>query len=149
MSFTDHLIGILAPHECLGCGAEGSLMCPSCLGDLDLIPDRCYRCRRLSTGAKTCDKCRKTSRLTMVRASTIYRDEAKELVWRLKFSGTQAAVRPMAKKMSTLLEVNKDLIIVPVPTATRRMRRRGYDQAKLLARELARLSQQQYLPCLR
>ncbi len=149
MSLIDQLIGFFAPHDCVGCGAEGSLMCGDCLDALDSIPDRCYRCRRLSTGAITCSGCRKTSRLRVVRSATIYKDEAKELVWRLKFSGAQAAVRPMARHMLHLMPVNKKLIIVPVPTSTKRVRRRGYDQASLLAKELAKLSGESYLPCLR
>ena len=40
------------------------------------------------------------------------------------------------------------LLIVPVPTATSRVRRRGYDQARLLARELSRQTRLPRLDCL-
>jgi ComF family protein len=39
-------------------------------------------------------------------------------------------------------------VLVPVPTAAARARRRGYDQARLLARELSRRTGLPYLDCL-
>ncbi|MGH7240849.1 MAG: ComF family protein [Candidatus Saccharimonadales bacterium] len=42
-----------------------------------------------------------------------------------------------------------DLVIVPVPTATSRMRQRGYDQATLIAKHLAQQTGGTYAPALR
>jgi ComF family protein len=39
-------------------------------------------------------------------------------------------------------------VLVPVPTTTSRVRQRGYDQAKLLARQLSRLTGLSYQDCL-
>ncbi|HYH36181.1 MAG TPA: phosphoribosyltransferase family protein [Candidatus Saccharimonadales bacterium] len=69
---------------------------------------------------------------------------AKELVGRLKFSGAQAASERMARCMLPLLESGRYLIM-PVPTATSRVRSRGYDQAGLLARELSRQARLPYV----
>jgi ComF family protein len=68
---------------------------------------------------------------------------AKLLVTKLKFEGAQAAAREMAVLLKPLMPT--DAVIVPVPTATGRVRGRGYDQAKLLARALSRETR---LPCL-
>lgn len=40
--------------------------------------------------------------------------------------------------------LHNDVIIIPVTTATSRIRRRGYDHTKLLARELAHLNHLSY-----
>jgi ComF family protein len=71
-----------------------------------------------------------------------YIGAAKELVWRLKYSGAQAAAKIMAREMAAALPPNRDkgTIIVPVPTASSRVRQRGYDQASLLARELSKIT---------
>jgi ComF family protein len=146
MSLLDQFISKLAPHDCLGCGYEGSLVCASCAEEhLKPIPERCYRCRKISAFARTCSACRKTSRLQAVKVAVVYEGLAKELVWQLKFKGAQAAVAEMVKCMAPLGE---DACIVPVPTATGRVRRRGYDQAKLLARGLARSNRALYVDCL-
>lgn len=87
--------------------------------------------------------------LRQVSAVTAYDTVAKDLVWRLKFHGTQAAAAVMAKQMASLVQADSQQFIVPVPTATSRVRQRGYDQAKLLARQLAKSTHLSYMDCLR
>lgn len=148
MSILDQFLSFLAPHECLGCGAEGPLICVNCALNLDPVPDRCYRCRKLSPDCLTCSGCRKQSRLKRVMVATIYDGVAKDLVWKLKFSGAQSAAKSLAIIMNQQIETSHDLLIVPVPTATSRVRQRGYDQASLIARELSKLSGLKYVSCL-
>ena len=54
----------------------------------------------------------------------------------------------MASIMLQQIESSQNTIIVPVPTATSRVRQRGYDQAVLLAKEVARQSGLKYTHCL-
>lgn len=77
-----------------------------------------------------------------------YSGLAKDLVWKLKFDGGQAAARPMALLMKKTLNFSPDMLICPVPTATSRARSRGYDQAVLLARQLSQLTRLPYSACL-
>lgn len=149
MSLIDKLISNIAPHDCLGCGYEGRLICIQCTDNFGKIPERCYRCRKVSPGFMTCLACRRTSALRHVYVATVYDDLAKELVWKLKFYGTQAAAAIITEYMLPLLTQGRGACLVPVPTASRRTRRRGYDQAKLLARELSRRSHLPYVDCLR
>lgn len=145
----DTLLAQLAPHECLGCSAEGSLLCLECQQGLSSLPERCYRCKALSAANRTCSTCRNHSVLYAVHARTVYDGAAKDLVWQLKFQGAQAAARHMAAMLAALAPTGEDIIFVPVPTATSRMRRRGYDQATLLARALARHTKTPYATALR
>ncbi|MEK7594228.1 MAG: hypothetical protein AAB436_01155 [Patescibacteria group bacterium] len=142
----DVIIGKIVPHDCLGCGIEGSLLCFGCSAALPSFPSRCYRCHKPSVDRLTCCGCL-SSGLARVAVATTYASTAKNLIWKLKLSGVQAAATTMAKSMAPLI-AGLDTIIVPVPTATSRMRQRGYDQAKLLARELSRLTRLPYLDCL-
>lgn len=141
----EKILAVIAPHECVGCGLEGGLLCPACAQCLPKIPERCYRCRKISGEYITCTACRRTSRLASVKPVTYHDGLAKELVWRLKFESTQAAAAEMAKQLLPLLpDATRPPIITFVPTATSRVRQRGYDQAQLLARAL---SKQAHLPC--
>jgi predicted amidophosphoribosyltransferase len=161
MSIVDRLVSQLAPHDCLGCGAEGHLLCDACAGQLRPAATGCYRCRTAGADFATCLDCRDSSGLWQVRAAVVYERLAKDLVWRLKFAHAQAAARQMAALMRPLLLAHHDstagqpllsvrqpssagFLIVPVPTATTRARQRGYDQARLLARELARSVRRPY-----
>lgn len=146
MSLIDRLLTILTPYECLGCAAEGDLLCSVCIQQLPVSPERCYRCLRSSPLSLTCSGCVSETGLYRVRAVASYAGHAKELVGRLKFSGARAAAPQMAACMASL--VQDRFSIVPVPTATSRIRGRGYDQARLLARELGRHTRMQYLDCL-
>ena len=113
------------------------------------VPMACYRCRKLSDTAKTCPACRSSSDLFSVHAATVYEGLAKDLVWQLKFQGAQAAAEEMADMLRRFVPNHPDFVIVPVPTATSRIRRRGYDQAALIARSLADKTGVQYAPALR
>lgn len=150
MSIIDRLLTLLAPYECLGCPAEGSLLCVPCRRRLPALPGRCYRCLRPSPGGLTCAGCGDgRGGLYRVLARTAYAGNAKGLVSGLKFSGTRMAAKIMAECMVPLLPVDAyGAVIVPVPTAASRVRGRGYDQAKLLARELSRQTHLPYLDCL-
>lgn len=143
------ILSKLAPYECLGCSAEGVLLCENCAAGIETLPERCYRCKRLSLDNKTCQACRQHSPLHSVRAHTAYRGLAKDIIWRLKFSGAQAAAGEMARLMQDQIPIDDDIVLVPIPTATSRVRARGYDQAQLLARSLARQNGIAYLACLR
>ncbi len=67
----------------------------------------------------------------------------------MKFSGARGAAKVMAAHLSPMIGAEAgNMIIVPVPTAASRVRGRGYDQAKLLARELSRQTRLSYVECL-
>lgn len=139
MSLLDTLISVIAPYDCLGCSAEGGLLCRACAALLPDLPERCYRCRKLSAGNLTCSSCRKTSRLYAVHVATEYEGMAQQVIWRLKFTGARNAARCMSESMLPLVDMTaRGVCVVPVPTAATRVRQRGYDQATLLARELAK-----------
>lgn len=144
----DTLSSLYAPHHCLGCQTEGALLCSSCLTSLSRAPDRCYRCHALSFGGRTCTGCRRHSKLYGVQTVTVYEGFGKELIARLKFSGTRAAAKTIAALMSTLA-LPADAIIVPIPTATSRVRLRGYDQAMLIGKICAHMAERPFAPILR
>lgn len=84
-------------------------------------------------------KCRKTSKLGYVWVGSEYVNLAETLVKKLKFENVRAASGSMAEHLIRVLpELPDNIIITHVPTATSRVRQRGYDQAQLLARDLAR-----------
>ena len=161
MSIIDSLLSLVAPHQCLGCSREGSILCLACSSQLSATTEYCYYCQRPSKVGLTCTECYRRAYLFQVRAATAYRGLAKELVRKLKFSGAQAAVKPMTVAITRLLReittasaatattpTERPLVsvIAPVPTVTVRQRRRGYDQACLLARALARRQGVGYVP---
>ena len=131
MSLPDKILAILAPHRCIACGCDGSLLCTGCAAGLEKAPPG---------GATKC--------LDAAYAATVYTGAAKELIWRLKYDGARAAARTIAGLIKERLPDN-DFLLVPVPTTADRVRQRGYDQAVLIARELSRLTGYRCAPLLR
>jgi ComF family protein len=78
-----------------------------------------------------------------------YDGAVRQLVRQYKFGRVRAAYRPLAMGMIDTLPYLQDVVVVPIPTAPVRIRQRGYDQAALLAREIAHTQGWQYATPLR
>ena len=149
MKLIEGILNIFAPHECVRCKVEGSLLCSACAQALTAVPPRCYRCRRWEAESRTCQRCRSQSPLSSVWSVASYDDTvAKELVRVLKFGRAKGAAAAMAQPLAAVVTVPKETYITYVPTANTRVRQRGYDQAELLAKELSRQSGAPYTPLL-
>ena len=142
MNLFDKLIAFVAPHNCLSCNKEGSLLCSDCSGALgELPPERCFRCNRLSPKSKTCPTCRKVSSHNHIWIRSEYKELTKELVHKLKFERAIASAEVIAEAIVRVLpEDVHGFIIIPIPTATSRKRQRGYDQSVMIARHVAKLT---------
>lgn len=128
-------------------------------GVLDLLyPPRCPFCRRLLRGKEkgVCRDCAARYRQSAIRreirhaalcvAPLRYEDAVRESLLRYKFRGTTAYGRVYAEYLAKAIDetgISCD-IITWVPLSRRRLRRRGYDQARILAEETAELLG---LPC--
>lgn len=146
MSILERLVDLYAPHICVGCDFEGSLLCNSCRPKLIPQAACCYQCHSPSRLGRTCPACRGDGRLLSVNCATSYAGLSKDLLWALKFDRAQAAADIIGSILAATYTANtpKDALIVPVPTATKRIRKRGYDQAVLIARSFARHTGCQY-----
>lgn len=142
MSIFDWLVSIYAPFCCIGCGVEGDrLLCGACAETIPAVPPRCYRCRARTLQYDVCRVCRKQTSLRRVVATVVYDELPKALLQRAKYERARRGLVEIAALMRPQLAyLGDDVLLVPVPTATTRVRERGYDQAVLLARELSRLS---------
>jgi ComF family protein len=132
-------ISIIAPHACVGCRAEGSLLCSTCEMDgIPALPDRCYRCLSLAHDSRVCAACRKQSALRHVWVRTSYDGIARELVSRMKFARAKKATEIIGMLAAEALpHFSSNYIVVPLPTAAVRVRQRGYDHAERISHTIA------------
>ncbi|HSH55896.1 MAG TPA: hypothetical protein VK983_03655, partial [Candidatus Limnocylindrales bacterium] len=151
MQLLTSVLSVIAPHECLACSSEGSLLCVRCMNMQHAALPRCYRCHGRFVGFDTCTRCREVSPLQSVAATCAYKGIPKQLIWKLKFGRAAAAAQDCARAMAPLLPIDTTgrLLITHVPTATSRERQRGYDQAALMARAIARRADVPYTSLLR
>lgn len=136
----EKIVSLIAPHICIGCGSENdALLCPTCCEQLPAVPSRCYRCKAVTDDYAVCKPCRRYTSLQALFVATYYEETAKEIVRRVKYERAQAGTSEMAELMAPLLRaVDTDSYLVHIPTATSRVRARGYDHAKLLTAHISK-----------
>ena len=134
----DRAIDVLFPRACAGCGAGPWPFCRMCAAELiPLEPPWCRRCGRpWPTTVARCRDC-PPAPIASARSAFAYRGPAREAVHRLKFSGWRGVGDALAAALVALGPPPADAVTW-VPLAPRRRAERGFDQARVLARALAR-----------
>jgi ComF family protein len=137
-SLLEKIVAIIAPHRCIVCGNYDNALCAACSDNvLRLEAPVCVLCGRPTPDWRTCAMCH--SSLSYVWPLASYQGEVKALLHAYKFEHVRALAEPLAACLDTALPyLDSSWTVVAIPTAPARVRQRGYDQAVLLARELAK-----------
>ncbi len=159
VNILDVLISLIAPHHCLKCNNEGSICCQKCLGDLAQIrsDNVCYTCaKKEQILIGICRDCKRKQYLDGVFWFTNYDAEiSKNLIESLKFNNNYQASQAIGSAISSLysskvkahLNIGK-YIVSHIPTANKRVRQRGWDQAELIAKSFAKHQKLAHKPLL-
>lgn len=134
------LIRLIAPHYCLGCQAEDTLLCTGCALDTFRPPlSACPFCDRPTNDFRSCLHCRTRTVVGHVWMASLYDGLTVRLIHHFKFQRARAAALPLAGGLAAALPyLSTETLLVPIPTVAAHIRTRGYDHALLLARELGR-----------
>ncbi len=132
-------MNFLTTERCVICNSVGESLCLGCFhstfGDLDY---RCYICNKLTSQGRVCKSCKSSSSLRHVWWLSGYSGVMKDLVWNIKYKRQRQTARLLGGYLAdTLPFLSSDTIVAPLPTASSRVRRRGYDQAIVLAQSFA------------
>ena len=121
--------GVLIPITCPVCGVRGRAPCDRCAAQLRAAPSL-----PAPPGVESCS------------ALLDYDGAGRELVARLKYRNARASLAFLARGMAELVTAQhgEPELVTWAPTTPARRRARGFDQAQLLARGLAR---RLALPC--
>ncbi len=131
----------LFPARCLGCGRRGVALCPGCRAALPYLPAGiCPRCASPRPSPARCRVCQRLpSALASVRAVCAYEGPARKAVHLLKFRSGRYLAPTLGELLRQVVErrpLRVDLV-VPAPLSAARLAQRGYNQAELLAVEIA------------
>lgn len=146
------LADVIFPPQCLSCGAtlpeRGTLFCHSCHSHIDFIRSPlCSRCGRpfSEPGDKDhlCGDClQATPVFFTARSLGLYENILLDVVHRFKYGGEVSLGEQlgifMADSSYPSFLISDYTKIMPVPLHHRRLRQRGFNQALILAREIAR-----------
>jgi len=135
-------LDILYPPRCALCGRDGALLCDACLALLPRADGRrCEVCWLPLGSYEACRACAEHRvALTRLRSAFRYEGETRRLLHAYKFGGQSSLAPLLARSLAECFAAHGLAadVVVPVPLTGRRRRQRGYNQALLLARELAK-----------
>lgn len=136
MSVVDRLLGLLYPPRCV--------LCRRLLQDTE--DGVCRVCRKTLRTVPASEQRRDIQRIELCAAPFRYEGAVRESLLRYKFYGVTAYARVYADFIAKSIDENQISCdsITWVPLSRKRLRRRGYDQARILAEELAKKLE---LPC--
>ncbi len=135
----------LLPKHCLSCDQEGTFLCQNCLKKIKLNSFQiCPICQKFLTEfGETCRYCKILKPpIDSLTIATNYKDPIiSKSIHLFKYKFVTELTDPLTKILIKTYQKNKLLIpdfIIPVPLHPLRLRWRGFNQAELLAKNLAK-----------
>ncbi len=147
-NFIRHSMQLLFPTRCPVCDGivspYGEQICLACMKQLKLLtPPWCMKCgKKLDCEGEFCKDCSEKPH-SFVRGRALYEyGSVAASVYRMKYGGRQEYALYFGEEMARYLggfirQIQPDGII-PIPLHKRRLYKRGYNQAALLARTLGK-----------
>lgn len=117
------------------------MLCAWCRPDAYEPPAlHCFHCRQPSTEDAICGVCRQELPIDRLWIGSTYSGTIQQLIHLYKFERAQDVAKLLAEILDiTIPSLPPETLVVYVPTATSRIRERGYDQARELAKAFAKL----------
>jgi ComF family protein len=129
---TESILDVALPAACVGCGEEGSALCPVCCRALAVRLD-------LPAGAPLGLPSAIPMPLAQLEWCSPFSGPVRAALHGLKYAGERRLARPLGAAVAARWKAagaGGD-VFVPVPVHAERAKRRGYDQAVLLASEVS------------
>lgn len=146
---TRHFVNLFYPLHCPACGQSIDPMnltgvCSACAGRIRRNPrPYCTSCGRpVNHEGDTCAECGKTVfHFERAYSACLYEDTIKELVHTFKYGCGSSLVKFLSGLMVDFLKRNAEILegvraIAFVPLDNKRLRERGFNQSRALAREI-------------
>ena len=139
---------LVFPRRCPVCDKPlppGIMICPKCDEKLVLIKaPRCYKCGRQveNSGIEYCPSCTQTKHVYDSGLALYDYTSVNKTIYRYKYSGRAEYAcflgREMAKHLGPMILSWKPDAIIPVPLHKSKERKRGFNQAALLAAQVSK-----------
>lgn len=143
------ILELLYPTRCIFCGEiskEG--ICPKCREKVGIIHEpRCKKCGkpiRFQEQEYCYDCSRKNFHYEQGRSLWLHKASVKQSIYDFKYKNKRAYgeiyAREMVKEFADIIKLWEIDFIVPVPLHKKKLRKRGFNQAQILAEEIGKLT---------
>ena len=150
------ILEYLFPRRCLGCRKVGSYFCPDCL-NLVLLRDEqiCPICGKSALGGLTHPFCRRPLGLDGLTSMFVYKGPVAKAIKKLKYKFVRDLAGELVELFLSFCGEEKlfsgfcrlpNVVLVPIPLHSQRLRWRGFNQAELLGELIAKNLGVKFIP---
>ena len=143
------LFGLLFPKRCVCCKSTGEYLCTKCFSYLSFdTKPLCLFCDKPSFNSLTHPVCRKKFTIDGCFSAVSYNKTAKKLIYSFKYKPYLSDLKNLLSELFYESIIQKEMfmklmgegswLIVPIPLSDSKLRKRGYNQAEILAFELSK-----------
>jgi competence protein ComFC len=148
LRYTDEvsILDVLFPKRCVNCRLLGAYLCPACFSFLSYEPEKiCLMCNRASWNGLTHPGCIRKQGIDGSFSALAYNSIMKRLLFAYKYRPYVADLKQLLGELfyegiiqneSYMNLVNRESLFLPIPLHAEKSRKRGYNHALLLAREI-------------
>ncbi len=162
MIIKDLVLDILFPKFCVDCGAEGKYICAKCSIFISEAMQVCPNCCNSSFFGETHQNCIKKYALDGLTSIWDYEGLIKKLIYEIKYNGFANIINECVESSFKLIakDINRfypflsflysnNTYISYVPMYLKREKKRGFNQAKLIAQEIGLVSNRKIVSLLK
>ncbi|MBI2617608.1 ComF family protein [Candidatus Gottesmanbacteria bacterium] len=134
-----HILDLLFPPRCVGCGKIGNYFCKSCVAHIERISQQiCPVCARPALDGRTHIRCLTSYGLDGMYAAVYFRGPIKKAIHLLKYQHVYDIVPSIIEMfdISFFSSLPPFDFLTPVPLHPSREKERGFNQSLLLAQGL-------------
>lgn len=148
------LLDVLFPKTCLVCNRFGSYVCVSCAQKLEKVTkDICPYCERPSLFGKTHRSCMSEGCVDGLISVFEYKGIFARIIKGIKYKGIKSAFGNLfntfpadrRRDITNITSVYQNAVFVPIPLHNRRLKKRGFNQAAIIARYFSQMCNVPYV----
>lgn len=141
------VLDLFFPKVCVGCGEFGEYLCDNCAKKIVFLSFQiCPNCEMKSVNGKLCRNCLNKRYFDQVIACTSYKQNpsVRKLILKFKYKFSREISDILGKILASQLKLflrvppNEKILVVPIPIHKVKLRKRGFNQAELLAKIVAK-----------
>lgn len=149
-----HILDLVLPRFCVGCLAEGSWLCHTCLGIIQIPREQlCPFCETVTPAGRICENHYGAALSGCLTAGYYHDPILREALHRYKYEYAEDLAAPLsthfaliAQKFHTILP--RQALVIPIPLATFKLRKRGFNQTLALAKAAANILALPFAPAI-
>ncbi len=156
-----NLLDLLFPKYCINCKKYGAFLCTDCFSRLSFdTKNICLVCTAPSYNGLTHPRCLNKYSAEGSFTALVFNPIVKKLIYQFKYNQHLTSLKPLLgdlfyeslvhyEEFEKIIEKeSKDLILVPIPLSSKKLKKRGYNQAEILAKELGKKFDIKVINCL-